>query len=60
MGNNCCCTLKDYHGLPRLRGVELRNLIKIQSKCRQYLAKKKLKETRERKLRGLFGKLSLL
>jgi len=57
MGNaSCCCSLQTRDGLPVLKQGQLHRLIKLQSLCRSYLAKKRLRETRDAKLRSLFCK----
>lgn len=56
MGNaSCCCSLQSRDGLPVLKQAQLQRLIKLQGLCRSYLAKKRLRETRDTKLRSLFG-----
>jgi hypothetical protein len=41
--------------LPQLKSSQLAKLVKLQSICRTYLAKKRLKETRDNKIKQLFG-----
>lgn len=53
---NCCCSAKDNAKLPNLKQGQLLRLIRIQALCRSYLAKKRLRETRDMKLKNLFGK----
>ena len=54
---NCCCSNKEGPKLPHLKPKQLERLVRIQALCRTFLAKKRLKETRDMKLKTLFGTL---
>ena len=47
MGNFGCCCSGSQSSSNTLKQQHLSNLVKIQSVCRTYLAKKKLRETRD-------------
>lgn len=52
---NCCCSGSGKDINRQFKQQNLRTLIKIQAIARSFLAKKKLRETREMKIKTLFG-----
>lgn len=53
---NCCCGNNTQR---RYEKQHIKPLIKIQSAARAFLAKKRLKETRDQKIKTLFGGIIL-